>query len=323
MEHVKKQDIKGRMLYLWNEYSVIGVFVVLVILCSLIAPKFATPNNFMTIFRNCATVGVIALGMTFVIITGGIDLSAGSNFAVCGVILIVLQRSQTIPLFFCILAACGVGMTVGFINGILISKAKLPPFIVTLAMGITLRSIVMYICKGSTLKGAKMESFTMLGNGSAFGIIPVPFIIFVIMALLMHLMLSKTKFGTYVYAVGGNELAARHTGVRVDEIKIAAYMLIGLLIGLASSLEVSRMASVSSTVTGVDYELEAVTSAIIGGTSFSGGKGKIVGTVIGAVILFIITNMLIHLDVSTYLSGAVKGLVITVAVLLQKREDGN
>lgn len=317
--NVNAAGIKRWALNVWYNYSVVVVFLFIVIICSFAAPKFFTINNFMTIFRGCATVGIIALGMTFVLITGGIDLSAGANFASCGLILIFLQGLQTIPLIFCVLIACLAGMAVGFINGTIISKAKIPPFIVTLAMQITIRSIVMYISKGSTVRGVKDIAFTNIGNGSLFGV-PIPFLIFIALAILIHMLLSHTKFGTYVYALGGNETAARYTGVKVDSIRVAVYMLIGFLIGLASMVEVSRMASISSTVSGVDYELEAVTSAVVGGTSFAGGKGKIIGTVIGAILMSIISNMLIHLNVSVYLSGAVKGLVILTAVLMQRRD---
>ena len=275
----------------------------------------------MAIFRNCSAVGIIALGMTFVIIAGGIDLSIGSNFAACGVILVILQGQIGLPLTLCVLNTCVFGALVGFANGAIIAKAKLPPFIVTLATQVFLRSVVKYVTNGATIRGVKDEFFTGIGNGNLIGNFPLPFAIFLVVAILMHILLSKTKFGTYVYAVGGNEMTAKYTGIKVDQTKIMTYMLIGLMAALAATIEVSRMASVSPTVSGVDYELEAVTSAIVGGTSFNGGKGKIAGTVLGAIILFIITNMIIHLNVSAYLSGAVKGIVILVAVLLQKRDN--
>lgn len=306
---------------IWNDYSVAFVFVVLILLCGVLAPSFFTWNNFMAIFRNCSAVGVIALGMTFVLIAGGIDLSVGSNFAVCGVILVTLQGTLQLPLALCILLTCCFGVLVGFINGIIIAKAKLPPFIVTLATQVFLRSVVKYVTNGATVRGLRDPVFTNIGNGNLFGNFPLPFAIFLVLAVLMHILLAKTKFGTYVYATGGNETTAKYTGIKVVHTKVATYMLIGLMAALAATIEVSRMASISPTVSGIDYELEAVTSAIVGGTSFSGGKGKIAGTVLGAVILFIITNMMIHLDVSTYLSGAVKGIVILVAVLLQKRDN--
>lgn len=320
---MEKTDNKAKRLIrdIWNDYSVSVVFVILILLCGLMAPTFFKWNNFMAIFRNCSAVGIIALGMTFVIIAGGIDLSIGSNFAACGVILVILQGQIGLPLALCVLITCVFGVLMGFVNGVIIAKAKLPPFIVTLATQVFLRSVVKYVTNGATIRGVKDEFFTGIGNGNLIGNFPLPFAIFLVIAILMHILLSKTKFGTYVYAVGGNEMTAKYTGIKVDQTKILTYMLIGLMAALAATIEVSRMASVSPTVSGVDYELEAVTSAIVGGTSFNGGKGKIAGTILGAIILFIITNMIIHLNVSAYLSGAVKGIVILVAVLLQKRDN--
>ena len=168
--------------------------------------------------------------------------------------------------------------------------------------------------------GVQEPVFMSIGNGSLFGGIPIAFVIFLIVALIMHVVLSKTKFGTYVYALGGNETTARYTGIQVDKIKILNYMIIGLMVAIASTVEVSRMASVAPTSSGLNYETEAIIAAVVGGTAFTGGKGKIPGTVIGAIILYIIFNMLVHLNVSTFLNGAVKGSVILIAVLLQKRD---
>jgi len=303
----------------WNDYSVMFVCLALIMVCGMLVPSFLNWNNFMTIFRSCAAVGVIALGMTFVIISNGIDLSVGSNFAVCGVVLITLQRVG-VPLGLCMLASCAFGVFIGFVNGAFIAKFNLPPFIVTLATQTLLRSVVKYITNGATVRGIRDPFFTNIGNGSIFKGFPVPFMILLVAGLVMHIVLSRTKFGTYVYAIGGNETTAKYSGIKVNKVKISTYMLAGLMVAIASSIEVSRMASVSPTLSGDSYELEAIISTVVGGTSFSGGKGKIPGTIIGAIILYIITNILIHLNISTFLSGAVKGLVILAAVLLQKRD---
>lgn len=305
---------------LWNDNSVMFVFVIITILCGILEPHFVSWGNLMTVFRSCSAVGVLALGMTFVMISGGIDLSLGSNFACCGVILVTLQ-GMGCPLFVCILAACAFGVFIGFVNGCFISRFMLPPFIVTLATQTVLRSVVKYTTNGTTVRGTSNEVFSAIGNGSIFGSFPIAFVIFLCIALIMHILLAKTKFGTYVYAIGGNETTSKYTGINVNRVKILNYMLIGLMAALASVIEGSRMASFSPTSSGLNYELEAIIAAVVGGTSFNGGKGKIAGTVIGAVILYIISNMLIHLNISTYLSGAVKGMVILVAVLLQKREN--
>ena len=314
-----KNQTKNMLKTAWNDYSVMFVFIVIILLCSIVEKNFFTWNNLTAIFRSCSALGIIALGMTYIIISGGIDLSVGSTFACCGAVLLTIQGAG-VPLPIAILRSCVFGIFIGFFNGFFIAKFALPPFIVTLATQTLLRSVVKYITNGTTVMGLQEPVFMSIGNGSLFGGIPIAFVIFLIVALIMHVVLSKTKFGTYVYALGGNETTARYTGIQVDKIKILNYMIIGLMVAIASTVEVSRMASVAPTSSGLNYETEAIIAAVVGGTAFTGGKGKIPGTVIGAIILYIIFNMLVHLNVSTFLNGAVKGSVILIAVLLQKRD---
>lgn len=314
-----KNQTKNMLKTAWNDYSVMFVFIVIILLCSIVEKNFFTWNNLTAIFRSCSALGIIALGMTYIIISGGIDLSVGSTFACCGAVLLTIQGAG-VPLPIAILGSCVFGIFIGFFNGFFIAKFALPPFIVTLATQTLLRSVVKYITNGTTVMGLQEPVFMSIGNGSLFGGIPTAFVIFLIVALIMHVVLSKTKFGTYVYALGGNETTARYTGIQVDKIKILNYMIIGLMVAIASTVEVSRMASVAPTSSGLNYETEAIIAAVVGGTAFTGGKGKIPGTVIGAIILYIIFNMLVHLNVSTFLNGAVKGSVILIAVLLQKRD---
>ena len=314
-----KNQTKNMLKTAWNDYSVMFVFIVIILLCSIVEKNFFTWNTLTAIFRSCSALGIIALGMTYIIISGGIDLSVGSTFACCGAVLLTIQGAG-VPLPIAILGSCVFGIFIGFFNGFFIAKFALPPFIVTLATQTLLRSVVKYITNGTTVMGVQEPVFMSIGNGSLFGGIPIAFVIFLIVALIMHVVLSKTKFGTYVYALGGNETTARYTGIQVDKIKILNYMIIGLMVAIASTVEVSRMASVAPTSSGLNYETEAIIAAVVGGTAFTGGKGKIPGTVIGAIILYIIFNMLVHLNVSTFLNGAVKGSVILIAVLLQKRD---
>lgn len=314
-----KNQTKNMLKTAWNDYSVMFVFIVIILLCSIVEKNFFTWNNLTAIFRSCSALGIIALGMTYIIISGGIDLSVGSTFACCGAVLLTIQGAG-VALPIAILGSCVFGIFIGFFNGFFIAKFALPPFIVTLATQTLLRSVVKYITNGTTVMGLQEPVFMSIGNGSLFGGIPTAFVIFLIVALIMHVVLSKTKFGTYVYALGGNETTARYTGIQVDKIKILNYMIIGLMVAIASTVEVSRMASVAPTSSGLNYETEAIIAAVVGGTAFTGGKGKIPGTVIGAIILYIIFNMLVHLNVSTFLNGAVKGSVILIAVLLQKRD---
>lgn len=314
--------IKG----IWRNYSIVVVFVLIIAICGLAAPRFLTPGNLLNILRNTSIVGSIALGMTFVIIAGGIDLSNGGVFAAAGAVLIFLQRiknpdgSPGLPLAVAILAACAVAVAFGLVNGTVVTKAKLPPFIVTLAVGIIARSVTMYICRGATIMGNNVPQFNQIGSGSIVNI-PIPFIVVIVMAILFHILLTRTKYGTYVFAVGGNENAARFSGIKVDRIRIITYMLVGLCTGIASTMEMSRMVAVAAASSGSQYEFEAITAVIVGGTSLMGGRGRLVGTIVGFIILGIVNNMMIMLNISPYLSGAVKGAVILFAVLMQRREQ--
>jgi ribose transport system permease protein len=328
METVSKRS-EGRVQEffqnIWRNYSVLVVFLAIILICGLFAPRFLNPDNLLNILRNTSTVGTIALGMTFVIIAGGIDLSAGPVLATSGAVLILIQRmvnpdgSPVVPLPIAILACCAVAVGFGFLNGIIITKAKLPPFIVTLAVGIIARSVTMYFCRGATIMGNNIPQFTGIGNGSVFDI-PIPFIVALFLAFLFHILLTRTKIGTYVFAVGGNENAARYSGIKVDRIRIMTYMLAGLCTGIAATIEMSRMAAVAAATSGSQYEFEAITAVIVGGTSLVGGRGRLVGTIVGFIILGIVNNMMIMLHISPYLSGAVKGAVILFAVLMQRRE---
>jgi ribose transport system permease protein len=324
MNNIKSGKILSVSKHIWSKYSTVFVFIILFIICTLLTNgKFAEWKNITTIFRNSSTVGIIALGMTFVIISGGIDLSSGPVMATAGSVLVFLQKDGT-PLVLAILACIAVAAAFGFINGIITTKVKVPPFIVTLAIGIIARSITMYIGNGATVTGNNQDTlFKSIGNGNLTitkeFIIPTPFIVMAVVAILLTILLVKTKFGTFVSAVGCNELAAKYSGIKVDRIKILTYIIAGICVGIAGTIEISRMVAVSSTTTGKGYEFDAITAVLVGGTSLAGGRGTIYGTVIGAIILFFVNNMMIQLDVSTYLTDAVKGAVILIAVLLQAR----
>jgi ribose transport system permease protein len=304
---------------IWDDYSIVVVVLLIVAACSIAAPRFLTVNNIMAISRNSSIIGMIALGMTFVIIAGGIDLSGGHILVASGAILIMLQKNPNIPIPVAIMCCIGVALAVGVLSGTIITKANLPPFIVTLAIGIFFRSITMHICKGATITGRNIPEFTTIGMGS-IGVVPIPLIVFLVFAVVLSLVLKYTKFGSYVYAIGGNENAARYSGINVHLIKIGTYVLLGLCIGVASTLDFSRMAAVSAAQSGLQYEFDAITAVIIGGTPLSGGRGRILGTCIGVFILGIVSNIMVMMNISPFLSGAVKGAIILIAVLLQKQD---
>lgn len=318
-EAMMKQDnfvVRG-IKNLWKDHGYVFALIVLLIFATIASPQFMTQTNIFNILRQTSIVGIIALGMTFVIILGGIDLSVGSVLAVCGVIILLLQNAN-VPIFLSILAGCGVGMAIGAANGFIIAKAKLAPFIVTLATMTIARSLVIFLSDGSSIIGDASSDFTVIGNGK-LGPIPIRVIIFLGAILVCHFALQKTKFGRYVFSVGGSETTAVYSGIKVDKTKILTYMLIGLTVAIASVIETARLASVSSASSGLYYEMDAIAAVIIGGTPLTGGKGTIIGTVVGIIILGIIGNIMNLMNISPYLNGAVKGIIILIAVLLQKR----
>jgi len=317
---------KGKWTFgeLWSRFGIIFVFLGITLAVGILTRgNFTTWNNMTTIFRNASTVGIISLGMTFVIISGGIDLSSGSVLSTAGTVLIFMQGSGQFPLVLSMLAAVAVGIGFGFANGLIITKLKMPPFITTLATGIIARSLTTYFCNGSTITGDKDDQvFRSIGTGNITTdagtiVMPVPFIMLLVMAVGLTVVLMKTKFGTYVYSVGCNENSAKYSGISVDRIKIYTYVIVGACAGVGAIIDTSRMVSISSTASGLNYEFDAITAVLLGGTSLAGGRGAIYGTVFGAILLFFVSNIMIQLNISTYLTGTVKGLIILGAVLLQ------
>ena len=304
--------------HIWEEYSIILVTVAIFVIAGIIAPRFLTTPNVLLVLRHSAIIGVIALGMTFVIISGGIDLSAGHAVAAAGTVLLLLQGNEAIPLSVAILASVAVATAIGLINGLIITKFRLPAFIVTLAVGIIARSLTMYFTGGITVQGRRVPEFLNIGNGS-LGVIPFTVIVWVVMAVILGCVLAYTKFGAYTYAVGGNEITARYSGIPVDRIKIAAYTLTGFCVGISSLLNFSRVAAVLPSTSGNLFEFDAITAVVVGGAALSGGKGKMLGTFFGMIIIGVVANLLVMFNISPFLTGFFKGGLILLAVLLQRR----
>ena len=312
--------------YTWGNYSIIVVCVLLFLIIGFIEPRFLRIDNLMHILRNSSFVGIIALGMTFVIITGGIDLSAGHVLAVSGSTLILVQNIEAfypgvaVPLALAISLCILISVFIGMLNGVIITTFKLPPFIVTLAIGIIARAIAKFVLDGATVRGRFIEEMAMIGRGSIFGI-NYSVIVWLVMAVILGCVLKYTRFGTNIYAVGGNENAARYSGIAVNKTKIIAYTLTGLCIGIAALFDVSRMAAVNAATSGELYEFDAITAVVVGGTALAGGRGRILGTVFGAVMITaVVGNVMVMLGISSYLAGLIKGTIILVAVLLQRRD---
>jgi ribose transport system permease protein len=292
--------------------TLIGLVVLSVVLWAL-TPHFLTVSNLLNVAEQTSINAIVAVGMTFVILSGGIDLSVGSIVALSGVVLgTVLQGNQpsfVIPLF----AALLVGTTCGLANGALISWARLPPFIVTLGMMSIARGAALVYTEGRPVSGFD-EPFRAIAT-ARIGFIPAPVIITALVYLAAHLVLTRTPFGRYVYAIGGNEEATRLSGVNVRLHKTLVYGVSGLTSAIAAVLLTARLNS-AQPIAGMMYELDAIAAVVIGGTSLAGGEGGLGGTLIGALIMGVLRNGLNLLGVSSFLQQVVIGLVIVFAVAL-------
>jgi ribose transport system permease protein len=308
---------KSRLSWLWSEYSVIIAFLIILIAASVLNPRFLDINNQLNILMQVSIIGIVALGMTIVMLSGGIDLSVGSVLVFVGVVS-VLALNATGSIFVAIITALVVGSFAGFLNGLMVAKGRIASFIATLGMMAAARSIALYIAEGGSISG-EVSGFTAIANSNLW-IFDFPVIIFFVMTALVYVLMHKTRFGRYVYALGSNEKAALLSAIRVDRVKIGIYSLVGLLVSVAAIIETSRLNSISSSSSGVQYELDAIAAVIIGGTRMTGGRGKIMGTFFGVLILGILNNMMNLMNVSPHLQGFVKGLIIIIAVVFQKRE---
>lgn len=312
-----KNNLISKFSWIWSEYSIFIVFVLIIFLASILNSTFLTVSNLKNVIRQASIIGIISLGMSLVILSGGIDLSVGSVLAlVGGFSIIVLNKTGSI--FIAVLSALAAGAAIGLFNGLLIAKGKIAPFIVTLGTMAGARSIIEYIAQGGSISG-KIYTYTKIANGELGGI-AYPIFIFILLTVIMMIISNKTRFGRYVYAIGSNEKASLLSAINVNRIKASVYIICGSLTGLAAIIESSRLNSISSASSGASYELDAIAAVVIGGTRMSGGKGTIIGTFLGILILGVVNNFMNLMNVSPYLQGLVKGLIIIAAVLLQKKD---
>lgn len=307
----------------------LGPLLGLIVLCvvgALLNDAFLTAPNIFNVLTRSAFIGIIAVGATFVIISGGLDLSVGSMAAfIAGVMIIVMNQAVdtfgagVVTVLMGILTSLIVGILAGFINGITITKGKIAAFIVTLGTLGIYRSLVTYIANGGTLSlnFNVREVYGPVYSGKFLGI-PYPIWVFAAVAVVGSIILHRTRFGRYVYAIGSNETVARYSAINVDWIQTMTYVIQGLCVSLATIIYVPRLGSASAS-TGVLWELEAIAAVIIGGTALKGGSGHIWGTVVGAIMLSTIGNVLnLTGIISEYLNGAVQGIIIIAAVMLQR-----
>ena len=287
-------------------------------------------KNWINILRNNAGVGIVALGMTFVIISGGIDLAVGSTMTAVGAVLMVIINGYPTGLLTSvgitgpwayvigIAAALVVGSLVGVINGSLIAYRKLPPFIVTLGMMKICRSVTQHCMQKVSVKVP--AGFLAIANTKIGGETILPILYWLVLALVLHIVSRHTPFGRRIYAIGSNERTARLSGIHVERVKTWIYILMGALVAVTAVIQVARIGSMDYANAGSGYEMDAIAAVVVGGTSMSGGKGSIGGTVLGMLIIAVMNNLLNLMGVPPFLREAFKGAIVIVAVLLQRKE---
>ena len=287
------------------------VLGLLIITMSLLSPYFLSISNFLNILLATSVIGILAIGSTFVISSAGLDLSVGSVMGLAGVAGAVVMNQLGLNWVFGILACIIAGGIAGFFNGQLVTRAKIPAFIVTLGMLGVARGTALLLCDGKPIYGLSNE-FLFLGQGRPFDI-PFPVVIFIVVALITHYILASTKFGKHTLVIGDNQIAAVAMGININRHKVQLYALSGGLAGLAGMIFTSRVNAGDPTA-GLNYELTAITAAIIGGTNLFGGKGSIIGTFIGALIMGVLQNGLNLLAVQSYYQRMAIGAVLILAV---------
>jgi len=317
---------KEMMRHIMTNYSYWVSFVVLFVAAIAVNPAFLRWNNVSNLFVQGAIIGLIAMGMSMVISAGMIDISVGAQVAIIsGFGVAVLNQTGSI---FAMLIFCGIfGMLLGTINGILVTKGGMPPMIATLALQSACRSIITQMGQGGpfTVSPEQYDRFRLIAAG---GIqltertrIPYMMIIFILVTVVFHIVMTRTKLGKHIYSVGSNETAARLCGVNVHRVKIAVFAITGLMCGLASLLYASRLTAIQASNAGLSFEMDAIAAVAIGGTAMSGGRGKIIGTFLGVLMFRMINNILTMANVPPFLGGFVSGCIIVVAVLMQNFQN--
>lgn len=316
MHTLKNNDMKLKARSIYEKYGVVLVFILEIILCSILSNRFFAWGNILNIFRQIAMTGILAVGMTFVCITGGIDLSVGAIIAMVTVFTAdVLKTTGSIPA--AILVGILAGLSIGVLNGAGIAFGKMPPFVMTLGTTSVAQGIAYIYTNGMPIS-IKNRAFTSLGNGMLFGKIPLAAVYFLVILIIGYILLSKTVFGRHVYSVGSNAEATRLSGISVKKTQFLVYAMSGLLAGVAGVLYSAQM-GIGTPIAGGGYELDAISAVFVGGASVSGGSGTIWGTFFGAAIIGILNNIMNLTGVNTYFQMLISGLIIIVAVLVRRK----
>ena len=305
------------------------IFLILLILIfSSLHPRFLHPLNIFNVMRQISITGLIALGMTFVIIVRGIDLSVGSLIALCGLVGAVIAKGGLVerfsvgldsdlanPWYWALAGSVLIGLLAGTLNGVCITKLKVPAFVVTLGGLSAYRGTALIVSDGGPISGFN-EAYRWIGQGK-IGMVPIPVIIFLVFIVLCHIILKYTVYGRYIYSVGGNPEAARLSGINIDLIITSTYIITGFFVGLSAFILSARLNS-SEAVAGMGYELNVIAVVVVGGTSLFGGRGNILGTIIGAMLFGVLQNGLVLLNVSSYIQQIIIGIILVLAVTFDK-----
>ena len=304
-----------------REIGIIVALVIMVAVLAFAAPEFRSADNLLNDARNFSFVGIVAIGEAMVMITGGIDLSVGSVWGVTAVSTAALMGLGW-PTWLAIGAGLGIAALFGLFNGLCVTKLRMPPFVPTLATMSIARALALVITRGRSINGFRPDEdpFFALGGGSTFGL-PNPFIIFLAMIAIAWVVLDRTVFGRQLYAIGGNEKAARLSGLEVDRLKIAVYVVAAVTAGIAGVIEVSYLSSAIANQ-GLGKELSVIAAAVIGGVALTGGEGTVLGIFVGTVILEVLRNGLVLLGTDAYWQGIFVGFVIIVAVFIDQVRKG-
>ncbi|WP_313257376.1 ABC transporter permease [Lacrimispora sp.] len=296
----------------FREYGVVIGFILLCVVISFATPAFATHKNILNLLRQSSIIGIIATGMTFVIISGSFDISVGAVAALSGAVTMkLITMGNGVPVAIAVLAALGISAVVGLINGIAVAKINVPSLIATMAMVSVVKGAMLMFTGGYPITRT-IPVLDTIGNGYVAGI-PIPVIIFAAAVAIAFVLLTKTRFGRYVYSVGGNEEASKLNGINVDSYKIKVFVINAVLAALAGIVLVGRMGT-ASPVAGDGYDMDAIASVVIGGTSVAGGSGSVLKTVIGVLLMSVINNSFNLLGVDMYFQYIFKGLIILIAV---------
>lgn len=299
----------------FKEMGVIVPLVVLVVIFSCTSDIFLTTNNLLNITRQISIKGLLGIAMTFVIITGGIDLSVGSVIAFSSILTASAIKDYQLPVLAAVIIGVVVGSLTGLVNGILIAYVNMPAFITTMGTMTILRGLGYIYTQGYPIYDLP-QGFRAIGQGN-IGIIPISAIILVAVAILAYIILSKTVFGRHIYAVGGNIDAARMAGIRVKRVQLYVYVISGFISGIAAVVQGARVGSGLPTI-GQGFEMDAIASVVIGGAAMAGGSGTVLGTLLGSLILGVLDNGLSLLNVDSYVMNVISGVVVILAVLIDQ-----